>query len=170
MRHRAIQQSIPIIVVNITEVKYGNRRPSCNDVFLAGGMRLPLEQFRQFILPPIPRAASGRAAAAVTFDIDDTCEVAHGNQQPALFHAHYDERCFLPIRLYDAANARPVGVLFRPGKTPSGEEIRGHLRRIRHHWPHTRITIRGDSYSPRYGVARWSRPLAPTQPLGTTSS
>src|SRR5208337_1915105 len=77
--------------------------------------------------------------AAVTFDIDDTCDVAHGNQQLALFHAHYDERCFLPIHVYDAANARPVVVVFRPGKTPSGEEVRSHLRRmvrrIRGHWP-----------------------------------
>ena len=38
-----------------------------------------------------------RPPAAVTFDIDDTCDVVHGNQQLALFHAHYDERCFLPI-------------------------------------------------------------------------
>ena len=29
-----------------------------------------------------------RPPAAVTFDIDDTCDVAHGNQQLALFHAH----------------------------------------------------------------------------------
>jgi hypothetical protein len=91
-----------------------------------------------------------RPPAAVTFDIDDTCDVVHGNQQLALFHAHYDERCFLPIHVYDAANARPVVVLLRPGKTPSGEEIRGHLRRmvrrIRRHWPHTRITIRGDCH------------------------
>jgi hypothetical protein len=31
----------------------------------------------------------------VTLDIDDTCDVVHGNQQLALFNAHYDERCFL---------------------------------------------------------------------------
>jgi hypothetical protein len=100
-----------------------------------------------------------RPPAAVTLDIDDTCDVAHGNQQLALFHAHYDERCFLPIHVYDAANARPVVVLFRPGKTPGGEEIRGHLRRmvrrIRTHWPDTRITIRGDSHYGRREVMAW---------------
>src|SRR5208282_2338510 len=97
--------------------------------------------------------------AAVTFDIDDTCDVAHGNQQLALFHAHYDERCFLPIHVYDAANARPVVVVFRPGKTPSGEEVRSHLRRmvrrIRGHWPDTRITVRGDSHYGRREVMAW---------------
>ncbi|HKM81306.1 MAG TPA: IS1380 family transposase [Candidatus Acidoferrum sp.] len=100
-----------------------------------------------------------RPPAAVTLDIDDTCDVAHGNQQLALFHAHYDERCFLPIHVYDAANARPVVVLFRPGKTPSGVEIRAHVRRmvrrIRTHWPDTRITLRGDTHYGRHEVMAW---------------
>ena len=34
-------------------------------------------------------------------DIDDTCDVVHGHQQLSLFNAHYDERCFLPIHVYD---------------------------------------------------------------------
>src|SRR5205085_1542523 len=79
------------------------------------------------------------APAAVTFDIDDTVDVVHGHQQLSLFNAHYDERCFLPIHVYETATSRPVAVLLRPGKTPSGIEIRGHLRRlvrrIRKHWP-----------------------------------
>jgi hypothetical protein len=41
-------------------------------------------------------------------------------------------------------------VLLRPGKTPSGQEIVGHLRRlvrrIRRHWPTTQITLRGDGH------------------------
>jgi len=68
--------------------------------------------------------------AAVTLDIDDTLDVVHGHQQLALFNAHYDERCFLPIHVYDTAVGRPVAVLLRPGKTPSGKEVRGHLRRL----------------------------------------
>ena len=87
---------------------------------------------------------------AVTLDIDDTIDVVHGHQQLSMFNAHYDERCFLPIHVYDTATSRPVAVLLRPGKTPSGREIRGHLRRlvreIRRHWPRTRITLRGDSH------------------------
>src|SRR5690242_10849679 len=77
--------------------------------------------------------------AAVTLDIDDAVDVVHGHQQLSFFNAHYDERCFLPIHVYDTAVARPVAVLLRPGKTPSGKEVRGHLRRlvrrIRRHWP-----------------------------------
>jgi hypothetical protein len=69
-------------------------------------------------------ASHDRPPASVSLDIDDTLDVVHGQQQ----------RC--------GAAA--------PGKTPSGREIRGHLRRLvratREHWPHTHITIRGDSH------------------------
>ena len=96
---------------------------------------------------------------AVTLDIDDTLDVVHGHQQLSLFNAHYDERCFLPIHVYDTATSRPVAVLLRPGKTPSGREVRGHLRRllreIRRHWPRTHITIRGDSHYGRPEVMDW---------------
>jgi hypothetical protein len=51
--------------------------------------------------------------AAVTLDIDDTLDVVHGHQQLSLFNAHYDERCFLPIRVYDTATSRPVAVILR---------------------------------------------------------
>ena len=80
---------------------------------------------------------------AVVLDIDDTVDVVHGHQQLSLFNAHYDERCFLPIHVYDTATGRPVAMILRPGKTPSGVEVRGHIRRlvraIRHHWPATRM-------------------------------
>ena len=100
-----------------------------------------------------------RPPAAVTLDIDDTVDVVHGRQQLSLFNAHYDERCFLPIHVYDTATSRPVAVLLRPGKTPSGDEVRRHLarlvRRIRSHWPTTRLTIRGDGHYGRPEVMAW---------------
>ncbi|KDU94536.1 IS1380 family transposase [Komagataeibacter rhaeticus] len=100
-----------------------------------------------------------RPPAAVTLDIDDTVDVVHGHQQLALFNAHHDERCFMPIHVYDAATSRPVAIIIRPGKTPSGQEIRGHLRRlirrIRSHWPNTRLTIRGDGHYGRPEVMAW---------------
>ena len=96
---------------------------------------------------------------AVTLDIDDTCDEVHGTQQLSLFNAHYDTRCFLPIHVYDTATSRPVMFILRPGKTPTGTEIRAHLRRlvrrIRRHWPTTRLTIRGDSHYGRHEVMDW---------------
>ncbi|CDX43788.1 hypothetical protein MPLA_680024 [Mesorhizobium sp. ORS 3359] len=86
--------------------------------------------------------------------VDDTVDVVHGHQQLSLFNAHYYRRCFLPIHVYDAATCRPVAMVLRLGKTPTGEEIRGYLRRlvrrIRARWPTTRILIRGDGH---YGRA-----------------
>lgn len=96
---------------------------------------------------------------AVTLDIDDTCDTVHGHQQLSLFNAHYDERCFLPIHIYDTATGRPVAMILRPGSVPNGKEIRSHLRRvvrrIRRHWPATRLTIRGDSHYGRKEVMDW---------------
>jgi hypothetical protein len=87
---------------------------------------------------------------AVTLDIDDTVDVVHGHQQLSLFNTHEGERCFKPVHVYDVATGRPLMVLLRPGKTPSGKEVRGHvrrpIRRIRRHWPKTQIAIRGDSH------------------------
>ena len=107
-------------------------------------------------------ASYSRPPRVVMLDIDDTVDVVHGTQQLALFNTHHGERCFLPIHVYDTATARPVAVLLRhpvavllrSGKTPSGREVRGHIRRlvrrIRMHWPHTRLTIRGDSHYGRH--------------------
>jgi hypothetical protein len=115
-------------------------------------------------------ASYRRPPEAVTLDIDDTVDVVHGHQQLALFNAHYDERCFQPIHVYDTATARPVAMLLRPGKTPSGAEIRNHLRRlvrrIRSHWPHTRLTIRGDGHYGRPEVMAWCEANTVTYILG----
>ena len=83
----------------------------------------------------------------------------HGHQQLSLFHGHYDTRCFLPVHVYHVESGRPVAVLLRPGKTPSGVEVRTllkHLtRRIRRHWPRTRLTLRGDSHYGRTEAMAW---------------
>ena len=104
---------------------------------------------RSFPIPP----------AAITLDIDDTCDAVHGHQQLSLFNAHYDTRCFLPVHVYHVESGRPAAVLLRPGKTPSGIEVRTllkHLtRRIRRHWPRTRLTFRGDSHYGRTEAMAW---------------
>ncbi|MCP1748853.1 hypothetical protein ABIF68_011454 [Bradyrhizobium japonicum] len=100
-----------------------------------------------------------REPASVTLDIDDTCDVVHGHQQLSLFNAHYDERCFLPIHVYDTEKSRPVAVVLRPGKTPGGVEVRALLRRLVRHirtrWHNTRITFRGDGHYARPEAMAW---------------
>jgi hypothetical protein len=100
-----------------------------------------------------------RPPRAITLDIDDTLAIVHGHQQLSLFTAHYDERCFLPLHVDDADSGHCVATILRPGKTPDGQEVRGHLRRlirrIRRHWPKTRITVRGDSHYGRPAAMAW---------------
>jgi hypothetical protein len=104
-------------------------------------------------------ASSDRPPAAITLDIDDTLDRVHGHQQLSLFNAHYDERCFLPIHIYEAASGKPVAVILRPGKTPGGSEVRAIIKhvvgRIRRHWPKTRICWRGDSHYARPEAMDW---------------
>jgi Transposase DDE domain group 1 len=100
-----------------------------------------------------------RPPKAITLDIDDTADTVHGHQQLSLFNAHHDERCFMPVHVYDADTGHCVLTILRPGKTPDGKEVSAHLRRlvrrIRRHWPRTRITIRGDSHYGRREAMDW---------------
>src|ERR1700737_4368926 len=90
-------------------------------------IRDPLpEGFSHFVSSMTAPVASGGSEIAgwafhplercrlVTLDIDDTMDVVHGHQQLSLFNAHYDERCFLPIHVYDTATGRPAAVILRP--------------------------------------------------------
>ena len=42
----------------------------------------------------------------ILLDIDDTEDRVHGGQQLALWNAHYDSRCFLPIHIYEATTSK----------------------------------------------------------------
>ena len=96
---------------------------------------------------------------SVTLDIDDTFDAAQGQQQLTFWNGFHGERGYAPIHVYEAGSGRPVAFILRPARTPSGKEIRGHvrrlIRRIRSHWPDTRITLRGDGHYARPEVMAW---------------
>ena len=56
-----------------------------------------------------------RVPDRIVLDIDDTEDRVHGDQELALFHAHYDGRCFLPIHVYEAITGKPVAVIREHG-------------------------------------------------------
>jgi Transposase DDE domain group 1 len=91
-----------------------------------------------------------RPPSRIVLDIDDTDDPVHGQQELALFNAHYDCTCFQPIHIFDGLSGKPILSLLRPGKRPSGEEVakvlRHVIRRIRKHWPRVGILVRGDSH------------------------
>ena len=72
--------------------------------------------------PAVPRR--------IVLDIDDTEDRAYGQKQLSLFNAHHDNRCFMPIHIYEATTGKPVAVFLRPGKTPDGIEVAMVLRHV----------------------------------------
>jgi hypothetical protein len=96
----------------------------------------------------------------IVLDIDDTFDRVHGGQQLCLFNAHYNDYGFQPIVVFDG-EGRFVTALLRPGKRPSGVEIRGFVRRlvgaIRGNWPKVEILLRGDSHYTSPEMLDWCR-------------
>src|SRR4030081_3521767 len=92
-------------------------------------------------------------------DIDDTFCAAHGGQQLAFWNAHHDERGFASMHIYHVGRGRPVATILRPARTPKGTEVRTVIKhvtkRLRRHWPKTRIVWRGDSHYGRVEAMKW---------------
>ena len=93
-------------------------------------------------------------------DIDDTFCAAHGGQQLAFWNAHHDERGFASMHIYHVASGAPVAVILRPARTPKGSEVctvvKHVTKRLRRHWPKTRIVWRGDSHYGRVEAMEWA--------------
>jgi hypothetical protein len=104
-------------------------------------------------------ASWAKVPARIVLDIDDTWDAVHGGQQLALFNAHHDGYGFLPIHIYEATSGKLVAAILRPGKTPSGQEVRTVLkhviRRTRKHWPKVEILVRGDGHYGRPEAMDW---------------
>jgi hypothetical protein len=93
-------------------------------------------------------------------DIDDTFCAAHGGQQLAFWNAHHDERGFASMHIYHVASCTPVAAILRPARTPKGTEVctvvKHVTKRLRRHWPNTRIVWRGDSHYGRVEAMEWA--------------
>jgi hypothetical protein len=94
------------------------------------------------------------------FDIDDTFCAAHGGQQLAFWNAHHDERGFASMHIYHVASGTPVAAILRPARTPKGTEVctvvKHVTKRLRAHWPNTRIVWRGHSHYGRVEAMEWA--------------
>jgi hypothetical protein len=86
------------------------------------------------------RSLSTSSAPLPTPPTETTLDIVHGGQH------HHDERCFMPVHVYHVESGKPAVVILRTGKTPAGREertvIKHVTRRIRRHWPKTRICWR----------------------------
>src|SRR4029077_4306461 len=81
-------------------------------------------------------------------------------QQLAFWNAHHDERGFASMHIYHVASGTPVVTILRPARTPKGTEVRTVIKhvtkRLRRHWPNTRIVWRGDSHYGRVEAMDWA--------------
>ena len=93
------------------------------------------------------------------FDIDDTFDAVHGDQQMAFWNGHHYERGFAPMHVYHAGSGLPVAAILRPAKTPNGTEVRTVIRHLTTHilktWKTANIVWRGDSHYGRAEALEW---------------
>jgi hypothetical protein len=91
-----------------------------------------------------------QAPSAILLDIDDTNDTTHGNQQLALFNAHYGDYGYQPLHIYEGQSGKLITTILRPGQRPSGKQIVAILKRlapyIRARWPKVQLLLRGDSH------------------------
>jgi hypothetical protein len=104
--------------------------------------------------------ATVKAGKQAILDIDDTFCAAYGGQQLAFWNAHHDERGFASMHIYHVASGTPVAAILRPARTPKGSEvctvIKHVTKRLRRHWPKTRIVWRGDAHYGRVEAMEWA--------------
>jgi hypothetical protein len=66
----------------------------------------------------------------------------------------------LAVHIYHVTSGTPVAIILRPARTPKGTEVRTVIKhmtkRLRTHWPNTRIVWRGDSHYGRVEAMEWA--------------
>jgi len=95
-------------------------------------------------------ASYSTAPSIIILDFDDTNDDTHGMQQLSLFNDYYDSYCYQPLHIYEGLSGKLISSVLRPGKRPTGKQIKAILKRIvqkiRSSWPDTIIMFRGDSH------------------------
>jgi hypothetical protein len=84
----------------------------------------------------------------IVLDLDHTDHLVYGQQELALFNAHYGDDCYLPLWIFEGLSGRLISAVLRAGKSPDGHENTAILKRVlaglRRHWPETHMIVRGD--------------------------
>lgn len=97
------------------------------------------------------------APAEIILDVDATDDPVHGHQEGRFFHGYYRSYCYLPLYIFCdehllCARLRQAD---QDGAAGTKEELAHIIERIRRHWPHTRIIVRGDSGFCREELMTW---------------
>jgi hypothetical protein len=114
-----------------------------NTIDIPSLKRLRDEKIDQFI------ASFAAPPLSLTFDVDAVDDPAHGAQQLALFHGHYDQYQYFPLVITCAENDQVVMISLRHGTAHAAlgadDDIEYLTRRLRRVWPNLHIHVRGDA-------------------------
>ena len=95
-------------------------------------------------------ASYAKPPEMIVLDMDHSEDRTHGQQELAVYNHHYKSHCYLPLFLFEGLSGKFITAALRPGKRPRGAEnamiIKRVLKRLREHWPETRILLRGDAH------------------------
>ncbi len=95
-------------------------------------------------------ASYSSAPKTMILDLDHAEDPAHGQQPLAFYNHHYRSTCYLPLMIFEGNSGALIAAILRPGKRPTGVEnamiMKRVLKRIRQHFPHTHILVRGDGH------------------------
>lgn len=101
-----------------------------------------------------------KAPKVIVLDFDDTEDPVHGGQQLRLFHALFDNYCYMPLHVYEGLSGKLITTILRPGKRMSGKEtlmiLKRLVKKLRQVWPNTLLVFRGDSHFSSPEVLAWS--------------
>ena len=93
------------------------------------------------------------------FDFDDTEDKTFGQQELAIFNGYYNDKCYLPLHIYEATSGRLVTAILKPGQRATGKQMLAIVRRLfsylRRVWPNTAFVFRGDSHFAYPEVMDW---------------
>ena len=104
-------------------------------------------------------AHNGKEPESMCIDVDETFVELYGNQTEICYNKHYLGKGALPMHFYDFETKWCLAAIYRPAKTPTGEEssknIAGVVNPIRKRFKDTRILIRGDGHYCMKEVVLW---------------
>lgn len=93
----------------------------------------------------------------IVLDLDATDFELHGSQEHRFCHGYYDSYCYMPLMVF--CGREPVMVRLRTASADPAagvaEDLDALVRRLRLHWPQTRIILRTDSGFCRDSILSW---------------
>jgi hypothetical protein len=96
----------------------------------------------------------------VILDADDTNANTYGAQQLTLFNNYYNERCYMPLLIFDGMSGKMILPMLRPGRRNKSLNIARILIRLvgilHERWPGTIIELRGDSHFCSHEFMDWA--------------